>query len=163
MNCILNDGIQNISQLLIRNDRFGKVLLKLFFDDPYFLLFKIALIPFQNFFNHHVHSVHLSQGGIDVETFMLTSQVPVTHFPMKEYELASAAPAREALKGEREVYWEELGGFRKTSIYSLDGLRAGNTIDGPAIIEADNTTYVIVPGWKYTMDRYLNGIIELKK
>lgn len=102
------------------------------------------------------------QGGIDVETFMLTAQVPVVHFPMKEYELVSAASAEEALKGEREVYWEELGGFKKTSIYSLDGLKAGNIIDGPAIIEAENTTYVIAPGWKYTMDQYLNVIIELK-
>ena len=102
------------------------------------------------------------QGGIDVETFMLTAQVPVAHFPMKEHEMVSEVPAKEALKGEREVYWEELGGFRKTSIYSFDGLKAANIINGPAVIEAENTTYVIAPGWKYTVDKYMNGIMELK-
>ena len=102
------------------------------------------------------------QGGIDVETFMLTAQVPVVHLPIEEYELVSAAPVREALKEEREAYWDELGGLGKTSIYSLGGLKAGNFIDGPAIIEAENTSYVIAPGWKYTMDSHLNAIIELK-
>jgi len=100
------------------------------------------------------------QGGIDVETFMLTAQVPVAHFPMKEYELVSAAPAKEALKGGRETYWEELGGFKETTVYRWEGLQPGNVIIGPAIIEAENTTYVVAPGWRYTMDQYLNGIIE---
>lgn len=102
------------------------------------------------------------QGGIDIETFMLTALVPVAHFFIKEYDLEGTVPDKEALRAEREAYWEELGGYQKTNIYSLGGLKAGNTIDGPAIIEAENTTYVIAPAWKYTMDRYLNGIIELK-
>lgn len=36
-------------------------------------------------------------------------------------------------------------------------------IDGPAIIEAEDTTVVIEPGWRYTLDEYLNGVIEFQR
>jgi len=39
-------------------------------------------------------------------------------------------------------------------------IQCGNVIDGPAIIEAEDTTIVIEPGWRYTRDEYLNGVIE---
>ncbi|OGO14751.1 MAG: hypothetical protein A2Z02_06950 [Chloroflexi bacterium RBG_16_48_7] len=103
------------------------------------------------------------EGGIDVETFMLTAHVPGTNFPMKKYKLENAIPPGESIKGEREAYWDELGGFKKTTVYCWERLKAGTIIDGPAIIEAENTTYVIAPGWRYKVDQYLNGFIELMK
>jgi N-methylhydantoinase A/oxoprolinase/acetone carboxylase beta subunit len=33
-------------------------------------------------------------------------------------------------------------------------------VKGPAIIEHEVTTYVIPKGKKFTMDKYLNGVIE---
>ena len=32
--------------------------------------------------------------------------------------------------------------------------------DGPALIEAPDTTYVIEPEWRFTLDEYRNGILE---
>jgi N-methylhydantoinase A/oxoprolinase/acetone carboxylase beta subunit len=44
-------------------------------------------------------------------------------------------------------------------VFDQDLIRCGNVIDGPAIIEAEDTTIVIEPGWRYTLDEYLNGVI----
>ena len=45
-------------------------------------------------------------------------------------------------------------------MFDQDLIRCGNVINGPAIIEAEDTTIVIEPGWRYTLDEYLNGVIE---
>jgi len=49
--------------------------------------------------------------------------------------------------------------FKRTDIYQWDMLLAGNVIDGPAVIEADNTTVVIEPGWTFTMTQELYGVV----
>jgi N-methylhydantoinase A/oxoprolinase/acetone carboxylase beta subunit len=47
-----------------------------------------------------------------------------------------------------------------TPVYAQDLIRCGNVIGGPAIIEAEDTTVVVEPGWGYTLDTYLNAVIE---
>jgi N-methylhydantoinase A/oxoprolinase/acetone carboxylase beta subunit len=64
-----------------------------------------------------------------------------------------------AQKGLRDVYWGQ--GFIKTRIYERDLLKCGNRIEGPAIIESPDTTYVVPPNWSYAVDKYLNGILEV--
>lgn len=48
----------------------------------------------------------------------------------------------------------------ETNVYDRKLLETGNIVRGPAIIEAEDTTYVIPKGKKYTVDQYLNGVIE---
>jgi N-methylhydantoinase A/oxoprolinase/acetone carboxylase beta subunit len=64
-----------------------------------------------------------------------------------------------ARKGTRDVYFGD--GYVNTQIYERDLLQCGNRIEGPAIIEAADTTYVVPPNWSYTVDKYLNGIMEV--
>ncbi len=74
--------------------------------------------------------------------------------------MADETPSPEALKGKRDCYWEAEGGFKKTPIFNWDALRPGNTIKGPAIIEATTTTIAVEPGWTFLMDPYTNGILR---
>jgi N-methylhydantoinase A/acetophenone carboxylase len=62
------------------------------------------------------------------------------------------------LKDCREIFWGH--GFETTKVYDLGRLKYGNTIVGPAIIEAPDTTYVIPKRWSCLIDQYLNCIIE---
>ena len=64
--------------------------------------------------------------------------------------------------GTRPAYWDRLGAVA-TPVYDQNLVRCGNVIDGPAIIEAEDTTVVIEPGWRYTLDEYLNGVIEFQR
>jgi N-methylhydantoinase A len=56
------------------------------------------------------------------------------------------------------VWWE--AGPHDTNIYDRGLLRAGNVVEGPAVIEAEDTTYVIPAGKIFRIDQFLNGNIE---
>ena len=100
------------------------------------------------------------QGGIEVETYRLFVYLNLPHFLLTMHKAAGESMPKEALKGQRDAFWEELNEFKRTKIYQWDLLRAGNVIEGPAVIEADNTTVVVEPGWTFTMAPELYGMLE---
>ncbi len=57
--------------------------------------------------------------------------------------------------------WEEFKEFRDSKTYDRYLLKANNVIAGPAIIEQMDTTIVIPPNQKATVDRYGNIIIDI--
>lgn len=67
-------------------------------------------------------------------------------------ELGPEAPPASALKGQRNCYFGN--GMEPTNIYELSQLRAGNVINGPAIIEHVNSNYVIPPDRYVKIDQY---------
>ena len=70
-----------------------------------------------------------------------------------------SSPA-EALLGQREVYFEDAGGFVPCGIYDRAKLAPGSSIDGPAILENVDSTVVIDPGWRARIDDYGNCIMQ---
>ncbi|MGH2885644.1 MAG: hypothetical protein ACRDPA_23585, partial [Solirubrobacteraceae bacterium] len=52
------------------------------------------------------------------------------------------------------------GGFADTPVYEFEGLRPGNRLLGPAIIQAPLTTAVIPPGMQFAIDDHGLGILE---
>jgi N-methylhydantoinase A/acetophenone carboxylase len=99
------------------------------------------------------------QGGVEVETYRLFVYLGLPHFILSEHDVLGEKTPGDAFKGQREAYWEKLGGFKPTNIYQWDLLRAGNVIEGPAIIESENTTVVIEPDWTFKMAPELYGMI----
>ena len=99
------------------------------------------------------------QGGVEIETFRLFVYLELPHFLLSQHEVISEKAAKDALKGQRDAFWEKLGGYQKTDIYQWDLLKAGNVIEGPAVIESENTTVVIEPDWTFTMAPELYGMI----
>jgi N-methylhydantoinase A/oxoprolinase/acetone carboxylase beta subunit len=61
------------------------------------------------------------------------------------------------------VYWHELGDVVATHVFDAALLEPGNGIDGPAILEAPDTTTVIPPGWRYRVHETGAGIIERER
>ena len=68
-----------------------------------------------------------------------------------------ASPAK---IGSREVWLPETDGFATCPVYARERLRAGNIVQGPAIVEQMDTTTVILPGMHATVDPYLNLVME---
>lgn len=99
-------------------------------------------------------------GGINVECFYLTAFVETPLPEIKRLESKGTVPPQQALKEPRQAYWGALGGFKETAVYAHEALEPGNQIAGPALIEARDTTFVIEPGWKFTLDLYSNGALE---
>jgi acetone carboxylase beta subunit len=58
------------------------------------------------------------------------------------------------LKARRPVHWGRAseGEFVETDIFQLEEVRAGNTIEGPAIVEHSATTFAIPPGRRAVLD-----------
>jgi N-methylhydantoinase A/acetophenone carboxylase len=100
------------------------------------------------------------RGGINVECFYLTASVDMPHLEMKPAPAGQAEPDKDAILDSREAYWDSLGGFQDTEVFYYESLKPGNSITGPALIEAGDTTYVIEPEWHFTMDPYYNGVLE---
>jgi N-methylhydantoinase A/oxoprolinase/acetone carboxylase beta subunit len=65
-----------------------------------------------------------------------------------------------AVRDARPVFWHELGGFVKTRVFDAAALQPGNRVEGPAILEAPDTTTVVPPGWQFRVHETGAGIIE---
>ncbi len=96
---------------------------------------------------------------IRIESIRLLAQAPVEPgMPLQSHELRSS-DASKAVKGRREVFWPKPG-FVLTPIFDLNKLEPGNSIDGPAIVEGEDTTIVVPEGGRVSVDRFDNCIIE---
>ena len=59
----------------------------------------------------------------------------------------SDQPRPAARKGTRDILLEGAADFVAAAVYDRDGLRAGDVVEGPAIVEQTDTTTLIEPGW----------------
>jgi N-methylhydantoinase A len=64
-----------------------------------------------------------------------------------------------ALKRKRPCFFKEQGGYIDTPVYDGDTLRAGNIVQGPALIEERTTTVVIPESFACKVDIYRNYIL----
>jgi N-methylhydantoinase A len=61
----------------------------------------------------------------------------------------------------RSVYFEELGGVVATPVYSHDALEPGVELGGPVIVEQRESTIVVAPSARATVDRQRNLVMTL--
>ena len=100
------------------------------------------------------------QGGVDVLNLILRATVAYPKPELPVYPQSGEKPEHGAVKGERGVYWTEYSGFRPTPVYEAKFLKNGNIVEGEAVIEAEDTTIVLNPGYRLSVDKYHNFIIE---
>jgi N-methylhydantoinase A len=93
------------------------------------------------------------EAGVEIEAFVLKARVPQPVTEPRELELGGldASPAR---TGSREALFDGAAGRVDTPVYAMPLLRPGNRLAGPALVESDDTTLVVEPGWDLEVDRY---------
>ncbi len=98
-------------------------------------------------------------GGIEIITIAVESigETPKPRIMKKEF--AEENPAQ-AKKMEREVYWNK--DFVMTPVYEWDLLQNGNKLQGPLIVESQNTTFVLPPNKTGWVDEYINIHVQVK-
>ncbi len=77
--------------------------------------------------------------------------VPLEHVKFERLQAQNGVPRPRAT---RDVQWPD--GPVATAIYAIADVTACHRIDGPVIVEADDTTYVVPSGWSYEIDEYGN-------
>ena len=81
--------------------------------------------------------------------------------PLERIARGGRAPSASALRGKRSAYFTELGKTIATPIYARDELKAGNRIEGPALVEEHASTTVVLPGDRLRVDAFGNLDIEV--
>jgi N-methylhydantoinase A len=64
--------------------------------------------------------------------------------------------------GERQCHFPGQTGAVATPIYRWEGVPVGSRLDGPAIVEAPHTTFVVEPGWQFELENAL-GLVVMQK
>lgn len=101
-------------------------------------------------------------GALAVETVALMVQAPIPHYRLPEIP-ESEISLDAAKKGQRQLFVGPDTGFVDAPIYDREALGRGATVDGPAIVEAAQTTILVACGWRMSVDKFNNAVLEEAK
>ena len=93
--------------------------------------------------------------GYLVAQAIVKGRVPIEKPTLPQLEKVEGSPEP---KERRDVWWS--GGFEETDIFEMDDVENGHTIQGPAVLEAESTTFTIPPDRFTTLDEH--GIFHLE-
>jgi acetone carboxylase beta subunit len=100
------------------------------------------------------------EAGYEIPEVGIIASVPKVKPKLKKYRLEPKTPESETLKGKRKCYFNKQ--WLDTPIYNWSLLKAGNAIQGPAILEEATTTLVLPPEWHVEIDEYLTCWLHQK-
>jgi N-methylhydantoinase A len=80
---------------------------------------------------------------------------------LKEKPLHGKKPAEKAVIAKRKVFFEQNNDYIETPVYRRERLKAGNVINGPAVIEQYDATTVVYPDWIASVDRFGNIVLSI--
>jgi N-methylhydantoinase A/acetone carboxylase beta subunit len=93
--------------------------------------------------------------GYLVAQAIVKGSMPVEQPRLPTLEAAAGAPP---IKETRSVWWSD--GWVETAIHEMDDVRPGHTLAGPAVLEAESTTFPIPPDRSAVLDKH--GIFHLE-
>jgi N-methylhydantoinase A len=102
-----------------------------------------------------------AEAGKEIITFRLTAVGELKKPQIKRASVEKGS-ARAALKGKRDVYFEEHRNYVPTPIYDFERMKPGDEIPGPGIIETPVTTIVANPRDRAAMDEFRNIRISIE-
>lgn len=100
------------------------------------------------------------QAGYDLFEVGLVVRAPKIRPRLRRHELAGERPGPEARAGVRRTYFD--GEWVESTVLDIDGMRPGNRIEGPAVLENAYTTVVVPPGRAVHMDEYRSIWMSVK-
>ena len=95
--------------------------------------------------------------GVEIEAFVLKASLPQRHTdrPLAAPRNGGAAPTP---TGYRDALFAAEAGWVQTPLYEMERLAPGDQLRGPALIDSDDTTVVVAPGWSCAVDER-SGIV----
>ena len=99
-----------------------------------------------------------AEAGIEIHNFVIRGRVAQEVLDMPTHEL-KGEDASGAQLGTRTAHWQGVGPV-DTPVYRLENMDCGNVVEGPALIEAEDTTIVVEPDWRFTLDDRKTGVLD---
>jgi N-methylhydantoinase A/oxoprolinase/acetone carboxylase beta subunit len=89
--------------------------------------------------------------GVEIEAFVLKASLPQapTDRPLAKARDDGAGPTP---TGYRDALFAAAQGWVQTLVYEMERLAPGDQLRGPALIDSDDTTVVVAPGWSCAVD-----------
>ena len=81
--------------------------------------------------------------------------------PLEQIAKGGRSPVKSASLGTRKVWFDNRRAAVTTPIFLREELRAGNRIEGPALVEEHASTTVVFPGDRLSVDRFGNLVIDI--
>jgi len=100
----------------------------------------------------------LPDSPLEIATIRVIGRGTIKGVSLTESENGAGKDASGAVMRTDTVFFG--GEWMETPVYERGALRAGNVIEGPAIVAQDDTTTVLEPGYGGTVDRFGNIMIE---
>jgi len=100
-------------------------------------------------------------GRLEIVTFRIRAMAETPRPRLVAAPSLTAEIAAAARRPSRAVYWADLGRAVETPVYDGIALRPGNAVTGPSVVETPDTTVVVPPGQRLSVDRFGNFEIEL--
>ncbi len=97
--------------------------------------------------------------GVSIDAVRLRAWVPREPWRLTEQPTVERG-VDAARKRSRSCWWPRAG-FEETPVYDYAALAPGHVVDGPAVVEAADTTILVAPEWSGAMDAY--GFLTLHK
>ena len=89
--------------------------------------------------------------GVEIEAFVLKASLPSAHAE-RPVSAARGGELEAARTGYREALFSAEDGWVQTPVYEMERLAPGHQFPGPALIDSDDTTVVVSPGWTCAVD-----------
>lgn len=97
--------------------------------------------------------------GLTLTMVSLTARAEVEHYKISEVPSASR-DVKQANKGSRMLFLEAGKDPQEIPVYDRSRLTNGHMLNGPAVVESEQTTFFVPAGWKLTVDKYNNTVLE---
>jgi N-methylhydantoinase A len=104
------------------------------------------------------YNFDLPESPLEMATIRVVGRGKIRGISLQESEDGASPDASGAIDRRDDVYFD--GEWMETPIYARDKFRPGNNIPGPAIVVQVDTTTVIEPRYKGSVDSYGNILIE---
>jgi N-methylhydantoinase A/acetophenone carboxylase len=89
--------------------------------------------------------------GVEIDALILKARLPQEQVPLPT--AAGATPDKRAsTSASRPVYWAVGEDPVDTPVFRASDLTPGMWSTGPALVESENTTVVVAPGWRFDID-----------
>jgi N-methylhydantoinase A len=115
----------------------------------------------RRFFEEHErnYGFHNPDDPVEIVNIRLTAH---GHLRQPESAAEAAADGAPPAPAETRDVWFDADAPVATPVYDRAGLRPGQAIDGPAVVDQLDATTVVFPGDRVRVDGHLNLIVELR-
>jgi len=100
----------------------------------------------------YAHAARSPELGFSVTAAIMRGTVDVAKPIIVEEQLAGPVPPFDAIVAERRFFVATRRTWVMATIYDIARLKAGNTIEGPAVLESPASSFVVPPGFTTRLD-----------